>query len=551
MQFNELYPLSSSSLGIAAREGNENAVKIFLRSGQRVDIGDNRGWTPLHEATAANNIRCLHLLLQKGQQYVNQRTMEGETPLLLACKFQDSTELVQMLLDCGADVNLGDNENHTPLHEACRNGRLSVAKILVAAGANVNEMNYNSCTPLHCAVSSFETNATLVKYLISKGADVSIQDECGRTSLFLASELQRWNMIKHMETALCPVDTRSVDGATALMVAAQSGNLKVVEELLKRGANPDLAAHDFTMALHLAIHSGHLSVVKLLLKVTSRNAVLAHCTHPKAKTGRSLCCLAIDGEYLDVLKLLLSSDLGNYILHLPVHCDGSLLENKPHLGVLYSECSPVSFLLLTKLNDLKDDILIYLEVLLNHGFPVNVKDKQSLPPLVAVMLQPGCDHLISCCVDMLLAHGADIEYTTICKMVPDPLLAACISGNSSGVLQLLRVGSSGLPDDLLRYLITHGHLDSSPHMINMVRLLLELGVTEPALYSRLQQYFPEASSDIQIKATAAFLASLQVCSLQKLCRIAVRRLFGHLLIPAMEQLPVPHCLKNYLTYKTL
>jgi hypothetical protein len=38
------------------------------------------------------------------------------------------------------------------------------------------------------------------------------------------------------------------------------------------------------------------SVVKLLLKVTSRNAVLAHCTHPKAKTGRSLCCLAIDGE---------------------------------------------------------------------------------------------------------------------------------------------------------------------------------------------------------------------------------------------------------------
>lgn len=52
-----------------------------------------------------------------GQQHVNRRTMEGETPLLLACKFQDSTELVQMLLDCGANVNLGNNENHTPLHE--------------------------------------------------------------------------------------------------------------------------------------------------------------------------------------------------------------------------------------------------------------------------------------------------------------------------------------------------------------------------------------------------------------------------------------------------
>jgi ankyrin repeat protein len=43
--------------------------------------------------------------------------MEGETALLLASKHQDSTELVHMLLDYGADVNLGNNENHTPLHE--------------------------------------------------------------------------------------------------------------------------------------------------------------------------------------------------------------------------------------------------------------------------------------------------------------------------------------------------------------------------------------------------------------------------------------------------
>jgi ankyrin repeat protein len=52
-----------------------------------------------------------------GHKYVNQRTMEGETPLLLACMHQNSTELVHMLLDHGADVDLGNNENHTPLHE--------------------------------------------------------------------------------------------------------------------------------------------------------------------------------------------------------------------------------------------------------------------------------------------------------------------------------------------------------------------------------------------------------------------------------------------------
>jgi ankyrin repeat protein len=43
--------------------------------------------------------------------------MEGETPLLLACMHQDSIEVVCILLEHGADVDLGNNENHTPLHE--------------------------------------------------------------------------------------------------------------------------------------------------------------------------------------------------------------------------------------------------------------------------------------------------------------------------------------------------------------------------------------------------------------------------------------------------
>jgi predicted DNA-binding transcriptional regulator AlpA len=53
----------------------------------------------------------------------------------------------------------------------------------------------------------------------------------------------------------------------------------------------------------------------------------------------------------------------------------------------------------------------------------------------------------------------------------------------------------------------HGHLDSSSCMIKMIQLLLELGITEPALYRRLQQYFPETSSDLQIKTTAALLGN--------------------------------------------
>jgi ankyrin repeat protein len=56
--------------------------------------------------------------------------MEGETPLLLACMHQDSTEVVRVLLEHGAGVDLGNNENHTPLHEGTAGFPLSCNNLI-------------------------------------------------------------------------------------------------------------------------------------------------------------------------------------------------------------------------------------------------------------------------------------------------------------------------------------------------------------------------------------------------------------------------------------
>ena len=74
---------------------------------------------------------------------------------------------------------------------------------------------------------------------------------------------------------------------------------------------------------------------------------------------------------LDVLKLLLSSDLGDYILHLPMHYEIGP-ENGPRVALQYTEFSPVSFLLSTHMDELQDDTIIYLELLLKHGNSYNL-----------------------------------------------------------------------------------------------------------------------------------------------------------------------------------
>jgi hypothetical protein len=95
-----------------------------------------------------------------------------------------------------------------------------------------------------------------------------------------------------------------------------------------------------------------------------------------------------------------------------------------------------------------------------------------------------------------------------CARVPDPLLAACVSGHCSGVLKLLQAGSSGLPDDLLRRLVTRDHLDPpTTVVVNVVKLLLKLGISEPDLFCKLKYYFPETTSDIQIQAVAKLLGN--------------------------------------------
>ena len=63
MDFTEAYQDRCSSIGYAARTGNEVLLTRLIQTGSSVDIKDNRGWTPLHEAAAHDHLRCVQLLL--------------------------------------------------------------------------------------------------------------------------------------------------------------------------------------------------------------------------------------------------------------------------------------------------------------------------------------------------------------------------------------------------------------------------------------------------------------------------------------------------------
>eukprot|EP00026_Physarum_polycephalum_P015533 Phypoly_transcript_16239.p1 GENE.Phypoly_transcript_16239~~Phypoly_transcript_16239.p1 ORF type:complete len:240 (+),score=33.64 Phypoly_transcript_16239:79-798(+) len=114
-------------------------------------------------------------------------------------------QIIAFLLDKGANINIRDASNHTPLHFAAMEGNLDSVKLLVERGADIEATNKDLMvvvakafpvyvvggrTPLHLAAENGELQC--VKYLIEKGARTDARDFNGYTPFHLAS-LRKYN----------------------------------------------------------------------------------------------------------------------------------------------------------------------------------------------------------------------------------------------------------------------------------------------------------------------------------------------------------------------
>lgn len=107
---------------------------------------------------------------------VNMHGISGETPLMLACRYCHDLQVIQALLQAGADVNaLTDLRFNSSLMRACRWNNLEVIKLLVQAGADVNYAADRGYTALMSA-AEFNPDAEVIRYLVANGADVRVRD---------------------------------------------------------------------------------------------------------------------------------------------------------------------------------------------------------------------------------------------------------------------------------------------------------------------------------------------------------------------------------------
>jgi len=171
-----------TSIHTAARQGNLKEVRRQLAWG--VNANKRNFFTRdtlLIEAADNGHMDVVKLLIENGAG-VNLKGEAWYGPLHAAAA-KGHIEVVNILLENGADVNIF--HQNKPLHNAAMNGHIEVARILLAHGADINAKGTDEASPLHTAVSN--NQLAMLKWLLSKGANVNPRASYGCTPLHFAA----------------------------------------------------------------------------------------------------------------------------------------------------------------------------------------------------------------------------------------------------------------------------------------------------------------------------------------------------------------------------
>jgi uncharacterized protein len=300
-------------INLAATNGNAAIIRKLLDAGVDANSANPGGETALMTASRSGSAEAVKLLLDRGANANAKDAVHAQTALMWAV-LENHPDVVKLLIAGGADVNAhttvslpkgeyvparagGASGNGiirqralptadggmTPLLFAIRDGNVEMMQLLLDHGADLAQGSGNHTTPLIIALLNGQVG--IATELLGKGADPNAADDYHRAALFAAIDLRNFNHDKYgdlptdgrdpldlikallkkganpnLRTNTVPVhglmqfDASWVnfDGETPFVRAALSGDIEVMRLLLANGADPNIATTQGTTALMAA-----------------------------------------------------------------------------------------------------------------------------------------------------------------------------------------------------------------------------------------------------------------------------------------------------------
>lgn len=165
-------PNANTALHYAVSNGNLALASLLLDFLAAVDCANRAGYSPLMLAALvdikdASEANIIHRLFRAGD--VNARAEpHGQTALMLAVS-HGKFETAKLLIECGADVNVQDEEGSTALMCAAEHGHKQLVQLLLATpGIDACLADVDSSTALSIAVENDHKDIGLLIYAHQK-----------------------------------------------------------------------------------------------------------------------------------------------------------------------------------------------------------------------------------------------------------------------------------------------------------------------------------------------------------------------------------------------
>ncbi|KAF1545133.1 Caskin-2, partial [Eudyptula minor] len=201
------------------------------------------------------------------------------------------------------NVNYQDADGFSALHHAALGGSLDLISLLLEAQATVDIKDSNGMRPLHYA--AWQGRVEPVRVLLRAAASVNMASLDGQIPLHLSAQYGHYEvseMLLQHQSNPCLINKAK---KTPLDLACEFGRLKVAQLLLNshlcvallEGQSKDATDPNYTTPLHLAAKNGHKEIIRQLLKAGIE-------INKQTKTGTALHEAALYGK-TDVVRLLL------------------------------------------------------------------------------------------------------------------------------------------------------------------------------------------------------------------------------------------------------